>query len=189
MNNWQKAAQVLQSGGVVILPSESSFGIAALANDNAAVLKLYSIKDRPENKPSLIIVSSLAQAKTLVELTPLAEELVNKYWPGPLTLVLKAKNTNLSSLIYGQDQTLAIRFPKKDQLIKLVEDSGPFIFPSANLSGQPAPFSLEEIDSELKSKVDFVVEEPTEGNDFSTLVDARGKTPVILREGAVKVTV
>lgn len=190
MDKWQKAAEILSKGGVVVVPSDSVYGIAALAKNQTAIEKLYGIKKREPNKPSLLIVSSLEQAKQLVEFPLLAEELAQKYWPGGLTLVLTAKEKNLSPLIYGElgeHQTLAIRIPSQDKLIWLAEKIGPFILPSANLSGQQPALTLEDLDPKLVEQVDFVLKEPTDNNPVSTLVDARGGRPIILRQGAVKI--
>lgn len=185
MNPWQKAAEILKNGGVVIIPSDSSYGIAALAENIQAVVRVYSIKGREAGKPSLIIVGSTEQARELVEFTPLAEKLAKKFWPGGLTLVLDAKNMDLPEQIYGDGNTLAVRFPDKKKLQDLALEADPFILPSANLSGENPPYKAEEVDERLKNQVDFFLDEPTDGNPPSTLVDARGEKPVILREGSV----
>lgn len=183
---WQKAAKTLKKGGVVIIPSDSSYGLAALASNKQAVERLYQIKGRARGKPSLVIVGSVEVAHELVEFTPLAESLVNKFWPGGLTVVLKARNLKLAPEIYGGDKTLALRWPAKKELQWLAGEVGLFILPSANLAGQPAPFQKEELDQQFIKLVDFVLDEPTGGHPVSTLVDARGEKPMILRQGAVK---
>lgn len=209
MNKWQKVAEILKSGGVMILPSDSSYGIAAVAGNANAVERVYKIKKREIGKPSLLIVGSIEQARELVEFTPLAEELAQKYWPGGLTLVLNAKELDLPSQIYGVDyiptfhlggvlkmdsqlhlpgelhRTLAIRVPDKQQLRELALETGPFILPSANLAGKIAPYKVEEVEPKLVESVDFFLNEPTDGNPPSTLIDARGDPPKILREGPV----
>jgi L-threonylcarbamoyladenylate synthase len=183
---WDKVGDILQSGGVVIIPSDSSYGMAALASSQKGVEKLYKIKGREGGKPSLVIVGSIDQAKELALFTPLAEKLVKEHWPGGLTVVLEVKDRSLSPLIYGQDsQTLAVRLPNKKELVDLASKVGPFILPSANFAGEPAPFLSSEIDPKLAAEVDFVLSEPTNGAAISTLVDARGEDPVILRQGSV----
>ena len=199
MNNWQKTAEVLKNGGVVIIPSDSSYGIAALAANQKAVKRLYRIKAREPEKPSLLIVGSTDQARELVEFTPLAEDLAKKYWPGGLTLVLKAKNKDLPHQLYGTDHTtphlrgehaltLAVRLPDKKELQDLALKVGPFILPSANFTGEKPPFSPEELDKRLIDAVDFFLDEPTDDNPPSTLVDATGENPCILRQGSVKIS-
>lgn len=211
MNSWEKSAQILKSGGVVIIPSDSSFGIAALASNREAVERVYKIKAREPGKPSLLIVGSMEQARELVKFTPLTEELAQKYWPGGLTLVLDAKKKGLPEQTYGIEQgasgkhlrgegyslptakhlgggqklTLAVRLPDKLQLRELALDVGSFILPSANRAGLNTPFSASEVDEKLKNQVDFFLDEPTDGNPPSTLIDARGEKPVILRQGSV----
>jgi L-threonylcarbamoyladenylate synthase len=189
IDKWKKAALVLKNGGVVIIPSESAYGLAALASDPRAVAKLYKIKGRPDSKPSLLIVNSITQAKELVSFTLLAKNLIEKYWPGALTLVLKAKNSKFSSLIYGAEETLAVRLSPKKELQALASKVGPFILPSANFNQMPAPFKIEDIDLELIKLVDFFLDEPTDGNPVSTLVDARGEDPIVLRAGAVSLKI
>ena len=185
--SWSKVAQILQEGGVAIIPSESSYGIAALASNPKAIEKLYKIKQREVKKPSLLIVGSIKQAESLVKFNALAKSLINKFWPGSLTLVLEARDKTLSPLIYGDSDSLAVRFPNKKKLATLALKIGTFILPSANLTGQKPPFTKDEIDQSLIKKVDFLLDEPTDGNKVSTLVDARGNYPVILRAGAVSV--
>jgi len=188
VDKWQKAAETLKDGGVVIIPSDSSYGIAALAQDKKAVEKLYEIKQRDSGKPSLIIVGSIEQAKKLVAFTPLAEELVTNHWPGGLTLVLRAINKDLSPLIYGENQTLAVRLPAKKELSDLANQVGPFILPSANFNGMKPPFSVAEVALDLIQLVDYFLDQPTDANQVSILIDARGEEPVILRVGAIKIT-
>lgn len=176
MNQWQKAAEVLKKGGVIIIPSDSSYGIAALAGNSKAVDRLYQIKKRDPGKPSLIIIGSLEQAEELVIMTPLAEKLIKQYWPGGLTIILEAKQ---------KGATLAVRLPDKAELQQLAREVGPFILPSANFNGQSTPFSKEAVDPKLLELVDYFLDEPTDGVEVSTLIDARGDKPIILRQGAV----
>lgn len=187
-NLWEKAEEILKSGGVVIIPSDSCYGLAALAANPQAVEKLYKLKGRERGKPSLIIVGSLRQAEELVGFTPLGKSLAKKYWPGGLTLILKAKNLKLAPLIYGEGMSLAIRFPDKKELQRLALAVGSYILPSANLAGGSPPNQAEDIDKSLLKMVDFFLDEPTDGNIPSTLVDARGDKAVILRQGSVKIT-
>ena len=174
-NSWKKAAEILTQGGVVIIPSDSSFGIAALASDEKAIERVYKIKGREPGKPSLLIVGSVEQARELVEFTPLAEKLAQKYWLAP------------PEQIYGENKTLAVRLPDKKELQDLALEAGMFILPSANLAGLNAPFVPQEVDEKIKNQVDFFLDEPTDGNMPSTILDARGEKSIILRAGSIKV--
>lgn len=185
---WQKAAESLRSGGVVIIPSESSYGMAALVSNKEAIKKLYQIKKRADNKPSLIIVGSINQAQDLVDFSPKGLVLAGKYWPGGLTMVLDSKSRDLPEVIYGEGESLAVRLPDNQNLRDLALEVGPFILPSANFNGEKPPYNKEEIDPKLAGMVDFVLDEPTGGNQVSTLVDARGEEIKILRPGAVTVS-
>ncbi len=211
MGGWKKAAEVLKNGGVVIIPSESSYGMAALVSNPAAVKKLYQIKERADNKPSLIIVGSMDQANTLVNFSLKAEGLAEKYWParnasparkatlnvavghsdaggpGGLTLVLDSKKADLPEVIYGENKSLAIRLPDNQNLRDLALEVGPFILPSANFNNEKPPYKKEEINPKLAELVDFILDEPTGGNEVSTLIDARGEKIKVLRQGAVNI--
>jgi L-threonylcarbamoyladenylate synthase len=196
---WQKVSEILKNGGVVIIPSESVFGIAALISNEEAIKKLYQIKKRADNKPSLIIVGSMDQAQELVDFSSKAKELTEKFWPaliatqsvaggpGGLTMVLDSKNKDLPSLIYGENESLAIRLPNNENLRNLAIEAGPFILPSANFNGEKPPFKKSEIDSELISLVDYVLDEPAGGSEVSTLVDVRDNQLLVLRSGSVKI--
>jgi L-threonylcarbamoyladenylate synthase len=186
-DSWQRCQQVLKEGGVVIIPSESSYGIAALIENKEAIRKLYQIKKRSDKKPSLMIVGSIEQAQSLVKFTPKALVLASKYWPGGLTMVLDSVNKDLPQLIYGEGKSLAVRIPGFKQLRQLALEAGPFVLPSANITDEKPPYSLEEIDQQLASQVDSILKESTGGNEVSTLVDARDEEVKILRQGAVKI--
>lgn len=183
---WKKAAEKLTEGGLVVLPSESSYGLAALVSSNSAVSKLYRIKKRSDKKPSLIIVGSLAQAEKLVIFSSLAKTLASKFWPGGLTLVLESRDKSLPKTVYGENLSLAIRLPGHQDLRDLALLVGPFILPSANFNGEKPPFELEEIDKNLISLVDYLLPEKPHKNPVSTLVDARGEQAIILRQGSVQ---
>lgn len=187
MNPWKNVAEILKNGGVVIIPSDSSFGIAALAGNPDAVARVYKIKGREAGKPSLLIVGSIKQAQELVEFTPLATELAKKYWPGGLTMILEAKDLKLAPQIYGENNSLAVRFPDKKELRDLAINIGPFILPSANLAGLNPPYKAEEVHQKLIESVDFFLNEPADGNPPSTLVDVRGEKAIILRNGSVTI--
>ncbi len=185
MDKWDKAAAALKKGGVVIIPSDSSFGLAAIAENHEAVEKLYQIKSRDKDKPSLIIVGSVAEAEQLVDFTPLAKKLAKKYWPGGLTLILKATDLSFPKMIYGRGKTLAVRLPNHFKLQQLALKVGPLILPSANLTDHPAPYTITDIDSALIENCDYFLDEPTKGAEVSTLVDARGDKPKVIRQGQV----
>jgi L-threonylcarbamoyladenylate synthase len=184
---WEDVARVLKNGGIAIIPSESAYGIAALISNHQAIKRLYQIKKRADDKPSLIIIGSIDQAKELVNFSSKALVLANKFWPGGLTIVLDSKKKDLPQVIYGEEQSLAIRLPNDENLRNLALEVGPFILPSANFNNEKPPFKKEEIDSKLASMVDFVLNEETGGNQVSTLVDARGEDLVVLRQGAVSI--
>jgi tRNA threonylcarbamoyl adenosine modification protein (Sua5/YciO/YrdC/YwlC family) len=185
--SWNRAATILREGGVVIIPSDSAYGIAAVAANHTAISRLYALKEREPYKPSLLIVSSVDQAQDLIEFTDLAKQLTETNWPGGLTIVGTARNTEFSPLIYGAEHTLALRLPNKQELVELATEVGPFILPSANLAGQPTPFHLYDLDSQLITAVDYVLEEETDGKEVSTLVDIRGPVPKVIRQGSVKI--
>lgn len=189
MDRVSEAAKILNDGGVVIFPTDTAFGIGVRIDDENAVRKLFELRKRAENKPVPVLVSSVLMAKGYVkELPKNVEKLMEKYWPGGLTIILQA-NDNVSRLVSGGTGTVGLRMPDNKIVLSLIENVGvPILGPSANFAGEATPFTREEIDPELVNLVDYVLDGETKGRGMpSTVIDCT-KTPwKIVREGAVKV--
>ena len=179
------AVKVFKNGGIVIFPTDTVFGIGCRVGEPNAIRKLYKIKKREGKKPSLILAASLKQVVMYVDLTAEAKILAKNFWPGPLTMVLKAKN-NLPDSILGEDKTVGIRIPNLPYLIDTIEQVGePILAPSANFSGEAPPTRLSEIDKNLAKLVDYVLKFDCGGSKPSTIIKMVGKEYYLLREGAI----
>ena len=190
-----EAVAVIQRGGVIIYPTETIYGLGCDATNENAVQRLLEIKGRSgENyKPPPVLIAGEAQLQMLVEnILDGAQELMEKHWPGALTLVLPARS-NLSALLTGESGCPTIGVRETGHVLgrALCEQSGvPLVATSANFSGATGraamPQSLEDIPQELKNKVDFVVDGGLVGGAPSTVVDCTACPFRILRQGAVE---
>ncbi|MBM3251412.1 MAG: threonylcarbamoyl-AMP synthase [Candidatus Omnitrophica bacterium] len=177
----KEAADILSSGGLVIIPTETVYGIAANMLSQASLDRLYAIKQRPKDKPLTLHIEEKEKLKNFaMDIPTAAYKLINKFWPGPLTLVLKSK----------KNCTIGIRLP--DNLIaqQVIALSGvPVVCPSANISGMPAPVNFQDAIKDLSGLVDFAIDSGDTGLGIeSSVIDLTGGEPAILREGAIKKT-
>lgn len=173
------AAEVLRSGGLVAFPTETVYGIGANLLDEEAVSRLYKVKERPRSKPFTVHISDLSQIKTLgCLLDARAKKLAGKFWPGPLTMVLKSKRGG----------SVGFRMPANKVAMDIIRRAGvPVVAPSANLSGRKPPVEAGEVLKELGGKIEVLIDSgPTEVGIESTVVDLTGKGFSVLREGALK---
>jgi L-threonylcarbamoyladenylate synthase len=170
----KKAIQTLRSGGVIIFPTETVYGIGALATNEKAIQRIYEIKKRSSDKPLQVLIADSKQVETLASgISNKARELMKKYWPGPLTLVFKAVSGG----------SVGIRMPKHDWLLKLIKETGPLAASSANLSGEPDPTSAQEV----KIEADLLIDGgKCKLGEASSVVDVSTDPPLILREGKLK---
>ncbi|MDD5737188.1 MAG: L-threonylcarbamoyladenylate synthase [Candidatus Omnitrophica bacterium] len=174
----KEAASALRNGGLVGFPTETVYGIGANLLDARAVKRLYGIKKRPSAKPLTVHVTCPEDVKKMAGRIPLkAARLMKKYWPGPLTLVLKDKRGGKTGF----------RMPDNRIALKLIRAAGvPVVAPSANISGSKPPVSAKEVLRDLDGKIDVVIDGGrTKVGKESTVVDMSGRIPVILREGAI----
>lgn len=187
MNELDKAVQILKNGGIVIFPTDTAFGIGCRIDNNESVKRLFELRKRPENKPFPVLVSSIDMAQAYSELPNRTQILMEKYWPGGLTIVLK-KNNRVSDLVSAGTGAVGLRMPDNKTALALIEKVGvPILGPSANFSGEETPFKLEDVDKKLLSLVDYVLEGDTKGENLSsTIVDCTKVNWKILREGAVR---
>lgn len=181
------AAEVLRSGGLVAFPTETVYGLGANALDPGAVARIFAAKRRPPDNPLIVHVASTEDLEGLVgAVTPLARALARRWWPGPLTLVLEAAPP-IPAVTTGGHPTVAIRVPAHPVALALIEAAGvPLAAPSANRSGRPSPTTAAHVLADLADDVDLVIDGgPCTVGVESTVVDARGDRPVVLREGSI----
>jgi L-threonylcarbamoyladenylate synthase len=182
----EKGVSILKKGGVVAFPTDTVYGLGASIAIDSAVAKVYRIKERPRNMALPLLLADISQLdKIAISIPTSARLLANKFWPGPLTLVL-LKSDSVSDIVSGGGKTIAVRIPAHPIPTTLARGIGTAIVgTSANLSGQPSTLTAEEARNQLGDKVDFIIEGDCPGGRESTVVDLTRETPVILREGAI----
>lgn len=182
----EDAVTTLRAGGVVGLPTDTVYGLAALPTVPSAVERLYEIKGRPTDKPIALLVPSVDAASMLVELEGEAERLARAHWPGALTLVLAAA-VPLAEWVGDRGLTVGVRMPASETALRLLTTTGPLAVTSANLSGLPPALDHVEARAMFGDLVDGYVEGQCPGGSASTVVDATGDSLVVIRPGPVEV--
>ena len=181
------AAEILNENGVVAFPTETVYGLGANAFSKEAVTKVYKIKRRPSFNPLIIHVSSYDMAKEYGFFNDLAETLTLKYWPGPLTIIVKKKKSDVVELATAGLATIALRCPSNIIAQKLIMGLGkPIAAPSANISGKLTCTNPKDVSSKLRNSIDALID----GGDSdlgleSTVFDCSVETPRILRLGNI----
>lgn len=186
-NDIREAAKIIEEGGLVAFPTETVYGLGANALDAEAVAKIYEAKGRPSDNPMIV---HIARASDIGQLTPMLSEdivtLIDNFWPGPLTMVLK-KKPGVPDRTTGGLDTVAVRMPDSEAALQLINLAGcPVAAPSANISGSPSPTRARDVIADMDGKIDAVIA----GDDCrvgieSTVVDMTGDIPTILRPGII----
>ncbi len=182
-----RAAELLLAGQLVGLPTETVYGLAVRADDPAAIARLYAAKGRPSDNPLIVHVAAVDMLERVAQhVTALGALLLERFAPGPLTIVLDA-HPDLSRVLTGGLDTVAVRIPDHPVALEVLRRCGvPLAAPSANRSGRPSPTTAAHVLTDLDGRIAAVVDGgPTRLGLESTIVDARGPRPVILREGAI----
>ncbi len=190
MNEIQEAIKVLKKGGVIIFPTDTAFGIGCRIDSEKAIERLFKIRNRPENMAVPVLVSSLEMVKDYVQKIPIEVEkqLIKKYWPGALTIVLKCKKKLVPSLVRGGGKTLGVRIPNYAVILEIIKGVGVGILgSSANFHGEKTPYEFSDLNKELVKLVDFVVSGETTVKKQSTVIDTSKKPWTILRLGSVDI--
>ncbi len=182
-----EAANILKNGGTVAFPTETVYGLGANALDKNAISKIFKAKGRPSDNPLIVHIADFDDLHELVLNIPKkAEMLMEKFWPGPLTMIFK-KSMKVPENVTADLDTVAIRMPSHPIANKLIELTGlPIAAPSANLSGKPSPTKAEHVIKDLKGRVDAIVcGGDAEVGVESTVLDITTDTPMILRPGGI----
>jgi L-threonylcarbamoyladenylate synthase len=172
---------------MVVFPTACLYGLGADAVDRRAVERLFAIKQRPTGMPILVLIHELAQLQQLVRFVPVAaEKLINRFWPGQVTLLFKARQSLPQGLTAGGAK-IGVRLAGHPTAIELLRAVGrPLTGTSANLSGQPGCASISELDQAIADGVDLILDAGRlAGGQGSTIVDVTVHPPVVVREGAV----
>ena len=174
-----EAADVIKKGGLVAFPTETVYGLGANVLDEKAVARLYKVKLRPRAKPFTVQISDISALKDVwgCELTEAALSITDKFWPGPLTIILKSE----------KGESIGFRMPRHKIALSLIRAAGvPIYVPSANLSGTCPPVTAEDVLKEFDGKIDIVIDGGMANIGMeSTVLDLTVKPAKVLREGAI----
>jgi L-threonylcarbamoyladenylate synthase len=187
INDPHEAARILRGGGIVAFPTETVYGLGADVFNEAALAKIFVAKGRPQDNPLIAHISSLDQIALLAtEVPESAQRFIDRFFPGPLTLVL-AKAPAVPLTATAGLETIGVRMPRHPLAQQFLRACGtPVAAPSANLSGRPSPTTYQAVVQDLLGRVDAIlIGDQTEVGLESTVVDCTGEAPVILRAGAV----
>lgn len=181
----QTALKVLQSGGIIAFPTDTVYGLGALAFDNSAIESIYVAKNRPIEKAIPVLVAEIKDFEKVAENIPeMAIKLANAFLPGALTCVIPKKLTLPPAI--SATNTVAVRIPNHPVALNLLRTVGPLAVTSANISGEASPVTAEEVYAQLNGRIPLIIDGgKTLGGIPSTLVDCTGEKPVILREGPI----
>lgn len=184
-----EAAKAINEGKLVSFPTETVYGLGADATNPEAVKKVYAAKGRPSDNPLIVHVADQAGVEKFANIDEQSKALMDKFWPGPLTIILPIKPNALAPVVTGGLNTAAFRNPDNAATIRLIQEAGvPLVGPSANTSGKPSPTKPEHVMHDLDGKIAGVLDDgETKIGVESTVLDMSGKIPSILRPGAITV--
>ena len=187
-NDIEKAAQIIKKGGLVAMPTETVYGLAANALDGKAVAKIFKAKGRPMDNPLIVHISDISQIYSLVsEFPEKAKILADKFWAGPLTIILPKSKIIPDEVSAGLD-TVAVRFPSNEIARKLISLSMPLAAPSANLSGSPSPTNARHVRDDMNGRIDAIIDGgECEVGVESTVITLATDIPRLLRPGGITV--
>lgn len=181
------AAEFIKKGELVAFPTETVYGLGANVFNEEAIRKIFIAKKRPMDNPLIVHISNLNQINLLArKITPAAQKIIEKFFPGPITIILK-KNDVISDLVSGGLDTIAIRMPDLELTKKFIDKCGvPVAAPSANLSGSPSPTSWKHVYNDLNKRIACILKGPyCKVGIESTVIDCTGKIPILLRPGFI----
>jgi L-threonylcarbamoyladenylate synthase len=179
------ALEILRGGGLVAFPTDTVYGVGALAFDGKAVEAIYTAKDRSPEKAIPVLIGDMDDLdKIAMDVPNLVQMLASRFWPGPLT-ILVPKKPDLPEAI-SSTSTVGVRVPDHEAARALLRAAGPMAVTSANLSGQASPITAEEVFAQLGGRIELIIDGgKTSGGVPSTLVDCTGDEIKILREGPI----
>jgi len=183
----EEVAKIIEKGGIAIFPTETVYGIGTNGLNKKAVKKIYAIKNRPLNKPISLLVSDIDMVnKVAKDITDIEYKLMETFFPGAFTLILKKKDI-VPDIVTAGNNTVGIRMPSNEIARKLVEYAGvPIASPSANISGEPSGTNTNEIVKDFEGKVDCLIDGgESEIGIASTIVQVIDNIPHILRQGII----
>ena len=182
------AGELAKKGGLVAFPTETVYGLGTNAFKEDAVRRLFEVKRRPPDNPVSVLVSDFESVERLAEINEVASKLMEEFFPGPLTVVMKAKS-EVPEIVTAGTGRVAVRMPDHPIALKIVEFAEvPLATPSANVSGRPSPTKAEHVLQDFEGKIDLLIDGGETGIGIeSTVVDTTTYPPKILRLGAIAV--
>lgn len=183
----KEAAEVIKKGGTVAFPTETVYGLGADALDPDAVKRVFQAKGRPSDNPLIVHIASIEDLVLIAKKpTKSALFVIDKFWPGPLTIILKKKKI-VPDIVTGGLDTVAVRMPDNKIALSLIKKAGvPLVAPSANLSGRPSPTRTKDVANDLSGRIDLIIDGgKTRIGIESTVIDMTTTPPTLLRPGGL----
>ena len=181
----RKSVEIIENGGVIIFPTDTVYGIGCNPYDANAVKKIYEIKSRGKIKSLPVLASSIEIVKQITIIDEFTEKIVKKYWPGPLTLILKLKDKNLKKSLNLEDK-IAVRIPNSVCTLKLLNKCNLIVGTSANVSGDSSFTNPQECMKNVKNYDVFVDGGTITSKGESTIIEIENEKVHVIREGALK---
>ena len=182
----ERICNVLESGGLVITPTDTVYGVMGDALNDDVIKKVFKVKKRPYSKPLILLMDSIEMVcKYVSDISDIEEYVMNNFWPGLVTIILK-KNDKVSDLITGGKNTVAIRIPDNHDLLEVIRRLGrPVISSSANITGSEVITSVSMIEDELRDKIDYIEDGGEIVSLSSTIIEFIDNELVVLRDGVL----
>lgn len=174
----------LKKGNLVIMPTDTVYGIIADATKEETIKKVFNAKERSFNKPLLVLVSDKNMLEKLVsEISPKAEEIISKYWPGPLTILFPKKD-EVSDILTASSPYIAIRMPNDKRLLNIIRKvNKPLISTSANITSKETITEVSQIEEKMKEKISYILDGGVVKNEVSTIIKIENDKIEIVRAG------
>lgn len=178
----EQIIEILTTGGVGILPTDTLYGLTASAFDSDAVERVYALKQRDSRKPLIVLISTIEDIERFgVIVSNELEHTLKNYWPGPYTIILPTIDEEFEFLSRGTD-TIAFRLPDDSELVELLEVTGPLVAPSANIEGKEPAKTVEQARKYFGDSIDFYYDGGERDGKASTIIRLEGDEPEIVRE-------
>ncbi|MBI5045064.1 MAG: threonylcarbamoyl-AMP synthase [Candidatus Levybacteria bacterium] len=190
-NSVLDAIRIARTGGIIVFPTDTAYGIGCRIDDDIALQKLFAIRKRPLQKPPPVLVNSPEMVEKYVGKIQddIEKRLIDRYWPGALTIVMSVNPKNVSSYIRGYNDGVGFRAPDHHVPLQIINGLGvPIVGTSANFHGDPTPYSFKDLDKELLNLVDYVYKGTCMQKMESTVIDCTRIPWEILRKGAIDIS-
>ena len=182
----KEAAERLKNGDVIVIPTDTVYGLAAIYNNKLAIQKIFEIKNRSQKSPLVLFIRDEKELKQFVKLLPPdTKKLIQAYWPGPLTIIFPARKEAILPIIRSSLSTIAIRIPSHPLALSLIKKTGPLVVTSANLSGQYPIEDLSEMETTFGASFPILESSLPPFGEASTIISYRKKGWYIKRVGAL----